>query len=168
MIIIVFGLPGSGKSYFASALAKTLQIKAVNSDVIRKERFAVRHYTPDEKMQVYEEMRSEMETALRSNNSLVLDATFYQEDIRRLFTDTAEKYGQSIRFIEVRADEEIIRKRLSKKREYSEADYEVYEKIKNVFEPLSTKHLILNSTQDNISDMIKKASNYLHQADGNK
>jgi len=35
MIIIVFGLPGSGKSYFASKLAERINARYINSDVIR-------------------------------------------------------------------------------------------------------------------------------------
>ncbi|HUZ58418.1 MAG TPA: AAA family ATPase [Hanamia sp.] len=49
MIVIVFGLPGSDKSYFASRLAKMIHAGHVNSDKVRKEWFKERVYSEDEK-----------------------------------------------------------------------------------------------------------------------
>ena len=43
----------------------------------------------------------------------------------------------------------------------SEADFEVYQKIKNQWEPLNEDHLILQSTDDNINEMLNKAAGYL-------
>ena len=77
MIIIIFGLPGSGKSYFASKLAKKLKAKYVSSDVIRNQLFNVKDYTLDEKKKVYSEMIREMKRAIQQNANIILDATFY-------------------------------------------------------------------------------------------
>ena len=160
MIIIVFGLPGSGKSYFASRLAERIGAKYVNSDRLRKELFPVRTYSEQEKKAVYDYMLEEMMQALLQNNSLVLDATFHRKESRELFTDKIQNKGEIV-FIEVQADEEIIRERVSKKREYSDADFEVYKLIRQQNESLSDTHLILQSTNDNIDEMLEKAANFL-------
>jgi predicted kinase len=56
MIVIVFGLPGSGKSFFASRLAKMINADYINSDMIRKEMFASSTYSEKEKAAVYNVM----------------------------------------------------------------------------------------------------------------
>ncbi|WP_420577719.1 AAA family ATPase [Ekhidna sp.] len=167
MIIIVFGLPGSGKSFFASRLAEKLEAKYVNSDKLRLNLFPVRSYSEEEKNQVYESMIREMEIAIRKGESLVLDATFYREDIRNKFIEKAKGHRQTIRFIEVHAEEGIIKERLGKKREYSEADFSIYQKVKASFEPLEQDHLTLQSTQENIEEMLEKALNHIQESNGN-
>lgn len=161
MIIIVFGLPGSGKSYFAMKLAKKLQARYVNSDVIRNELFAVKEYSQEEKMKVYNEMIREMKKAIQQNANIILDATFYKKSIRNKFSEAVKEFGQSIIFIEVWADQKIIIERLSRKRQYSDADYSVHLFIKEVFEPMKREHLILHSTQENIGEMMDVALKYI-------
>ncbi|NEN25799.1 AAA family ATPase [Cryomorpha ignava] len=156
MIVIVFGLPGSGKSYFASRLADRIHAGYVNSDRVRKELFEKSDYSKEEKKAVYEKMLKVMKGAMEQNNDLVLDATFHEKETRDLFINEA-KGTATVFFIEVKADEEIIKERLKKERPYSEADYEVYRMISQKNEPLSEPHLILQSTNDNIDEMLEKA-----------
>ena len=161
MNIIVFGLPGSGKSYFASKLAKKLRARYVNSDVIRNQLFAVKEYSQGEKKKVYNEMVREMKKAVQQNENIVLDATFYKKSVRKKFGEAVKEFGQSIKFIEVWADQKIIKERLSRKRRYSDADYSVHLYIKDVFEPMNREHLILQSTQRNIDEMLNAALKYI-------
>ena len=161
MIIIVFGLPGSGKSFFASRLAKKLRARYVNSDVIRNQLFVVKKYSQEEKKKVYSAMLREMKKAIQQNADIVLDATFYKKSIRKKFSETVKEFGQHILFIEVWADQKIILERLSQKRQYSDADYSVRLHLKEVFEPMKREHLILQSTQINIDEMLDAALNYI-------
>ena len=164
MIAIVYGLPGSGKSFFACRFAAKINAAYINSDRVRKKLFISRTYLIKEKLAVYNEMLAQMKEAVKQNKNLVLDATFYNSDIRKKFLDEA-KGAMSICFIEVKAEESVIRKRLQEKRVDSEADFEVYKKVKNQWEPLHQDHLILQSTNDNINEMLYKAAHYLHFKD---
>jgi predicted kinase len=160
MIIIVFGLPGSGKTYFALRLAERLKGIHISSDVIRAEISEQNNYSPQVKMRVYEKMLEEMEEK-RNDKVIVLDATFYLEKIRKDFVKAAAGLNKKIYFIEVKADEEIIKERVSKKRKYSEADFEVYLKMKKAFEPLKEEHAILFSDKMSIEQMLDIAVRYL-------
>jgi len=160
MVVIVFGLPGSGKSFFASRLAEKIHAEYVNSDRVRKELFEKRDYSDEEKKAVYRKMLESMNEAIDLNQDLVLDATFHKKETRDLFVNEMSK-KESLFFIEVQADESTIRERLKEKRPYSEADYDVYKKISQKNEPLATPHLILQSTNDNIAAMLEKAMAYL-------
>lgn len=160
MIVIVFGLPGSGKSFFASRLAKMIEAEYVNSDKLRMEMFEQRTYSAQEKKAVYDKMLEHMREAVRQNQNLVLDATFHKRETRHLFAKEAQ--GKTdIFFMEVRADEKTIRERLQRERPYSEADFEVYKLIRRQNEPLTEPHLILQSTNENIDDMLQQAGKYL-------
>lgn len=161
MVVIVFGLPGTGKSYFASRLSDKIHAEYVNSDRIRKELFKKRDYSETEKKAVYDKMLQAMSQALSQNQDLVLDATFHKKETRDLFANKMSS-KESLFFIEVHADEDIIKERLKKERPYSEADYEVYKIISQKNEPLSNPHLILQSTNDNIDEMLEKALAYLN------
>ena len=160
MVIIVFGLPGSGKSYFASRLADMIKAYYLNSDKIRKEMYKKRTYSDAEKQGVYNAMLAKMKESVKQNSHVVLDGTFHKSETRGLFTKAMEGKG-GIEFIEVKTDENIAKKRLQKKRLYSEADFEVYKIIRDQYEPLHEPHLSVQSTNDNIENMLQQASFYL-------
>jgi len=158
MVLIVSGLPGSGKSFFAERLTNILDADYVNSDRLRKELFPTRTYSDHEKEMVYQAMLKRMAAALKNGRNLVLDATFHKKSTRELFKENTK---ENIRFIEVWADEPIIKKRLKKSRPYSEADYKIHQLIKQEWEPMEEDHLRLKSTNDNIDAMLQKAVIYL-------
>ncbi len=158
MIVLVLGLPGSGKSYFASRLAKKIDGSYVNSDHLRKQLFPKRTYSDLEKETVYNVMLKKMKVAITKEKNLVLDATFHKKEIRKLFKKNP---NEKIHFIEVWADEGIIKKRLKKSRPFSEADFKIYQLILQQWEPLEETYLSLESTNENIDDMLQKATEYL-------
>ena len=164
MIIIVFGLPGSGKSYFASRLAKMIKAEYINSDRVRKEMFKIRTYSEREKAAVYNAMLEKMKEAVSQRRNLVLDATFHKNESRNMFTQEM-KGKEKIFFIEVWADENIAGVRLKENRTYSEADFEIYKLIRQHWESLNERHLLLESTNENIDNMLQKAAEYLQWKD---
>ncbi|MGI9550231.1 MAG: AAA family ATPase [Aurantibacter sp.] len=158
MVILVLGLPGSGKSYFASRLAEMIQADYVNSDRLRKELFSKRTYSDLEKTKVYNAMLGKMEEAVAKKKNVVVDTTFHKKETRELFKKKTE---ERMYFIEVWADENITRERLKKSRPYSEADFEIYRIIREQWQPLAEPRLVLESTNENIDDMLQKAAQYL-------
>jgi predicted kinase len=94
----------------------------------------------------------------------VLDATFHDDETRNPFIQEMKQKGR-ICFIEVTADENLVRQRLKKERAYSEADFEVYKLICGQWEPLNEPSLLLKSTDENIDSMLQKAAAYLKQED---
>ncbi len=156
MIIMVLGLPGSGKSYFAERLAKEIDAEYLNSDKIRKEIVPERTYSDKEKALVYKVMLNNMLDLSDKNKDVVLDASFYCNEMREPFLNYSKT---TLAIIEVWVDEDIIKQRLKKSRPYSEADFKVYQLLKQQWEPLQQPHLILES--GDIGDMLSKAVKYL-------
>lgn len=159
MIIIVIGLPGSGKSYFASGLAAALSIDYFNSDVERNKIMVRKTYSDVEKLQVYDHLLAQMRKAINENRNIVLDATFYKAAIREKFLIEAGLYP--VVFIEIFASDEIIKRRLGTKRVDSDADYQVFQKISAEWEPLQADHLVMESTNENVKMMMAQAIDYL-------
>lgn len=158
IIVIVFGLPESGKSYFAERLAKAIQAEYVNSDRLRMEMYPKRTYSESEEEAVYNRMLNKMNEAFTQNKSVVLDAPFHKESLRKRFT---KNIRDNIYFIEVWADDSIIQERLKKESPFSEADYNAHQLIREQWEPIEEEHLLLESTNDNINLMLSTALKYL-------
>ncbi|CAG5017861.1 hypothetical protein DYBT9275_05861 [Dyadobacter sp. CECT 9275] len=163
LVIIVSGLPGSGKSYFAHRLAEVLKAVYLNSDKIRISLQARGKYTLDDKMYIYQAMSKLTERHLSRGETVIADATFYHHAMRDLFSGIALKHNCRIVFILVIASEELVRERLAMPRAESEADLGVYQSMKGLFEPYLNEHLILHSGTDNISEMLTLATSYLRQ-----
>lgn len=164
MIIIVLGLPGSGKSFFASRLAQRLSAHYINSDAIRKAMGAWGKYTFEDKRAVYLRMRDLTREGVLQGNDVVVDATFYRKELRDLFLRLADEMNTTLRFIRIHAVADIVKERLSKPRENSEADYAVYQTLKGEYEEITEPHFELVSQQDNIEEMISKAVHYIHSS----
>ncbi|WMJ73544.1 AAA family ATPase [Cytophagaceae bacterium ABcell3] len=159
MVIAITGLPGSGKSWFAKKLSEKLNATYFNSDQVRNNAFSKKDYSPQGKIQVYKKMYNLAQEALKTNNTVVLDATFHKQSTR----DSLKAHFPEveIKWIKVVANETLIIDRLSKKRQDSDADYNVYQQIKNEEEDLREEHLTLESTNENINQMIALALKHL-------
>jgi predicted kinase len=161
MVILVFGFPGTGKTYFASRLAEKIKAVHYNSDNIRKKIGKWDKYDEASKMNTYDALLEKMRDAIQRGKNVVLDATFYKQELRDNFQRAAKELKQPLIMIEVKAAEETIRQRLSKPRTDSQADYKVYEKVRAEFEPVTEDHLELHSDEDSPESMLTQALNYL-------
>jgi predicted kinase len=162
VLVFVMGLPGSGKSYFAKDLAKEIDALYLGSDEIRKEIGLMGSYHLDNKLSVYEEMMNRAKELKKSGRSLVLDGTFYLQQVRDPFIFLAKSLAWKLSIIHIKADEALISKRLSKPRADSEADMKVYQKIKSEFEPIREPHLLIQSSDGSLQESLEKAVKYIH------
>jgi predicted kinase len=164
MLIIVCGLPGTGKSSLSARLAEAYSAEHLNSDVIRKELFERPSYTEEEKEAVYKEMARKAEELLGKGSNVILDATFYRHDYRKMMADIAEKAGKRTYRIKCTLPEEEIRGRLAKRKiegmSASDADYDVYQELKGRFEPLEGLHLEVDTSVGD-SEVMEKIKEFI-------
>lgn len=164
MVVIVMGLPGSGKSYFAIRLTQMLNAKYISSDRIRKEMYITPAYSFESKALVYDEMLRRAIVAAKHGKEAVLDATFYSNDLRQKFINAVHELTD-VFWIEIIADENLVKKRLMQSREDSDANFDVYQILKSKCEPFSDNRLVLKSTNDNVLNMLEQAADYLFSKD---
>lgn len=160
MIVIITGLPGSGKSYFAGRIAQMLSAAYINSDKVRRELLVLPSYSCEEKILVYDEMLKRAIQASEHGKEVVIDATFCTNALRKKFTNELQKIS-GVFFIEMVADEDVIKERLMQRSNDSDADFNVYKSVKKLWEPVSGSHLVLKSTNDNINDLLEETADYL-------
>jgi len=147
MLIIICGLPGSGKTTLAKSLSKQLQAVHVSSDITRKSMFQKPSYSEEEKLSVYANMLAECQELLRQGKDVIADATFYRAGERQKFLTLAAEEGTDAFVIMTVLAEDEIRKRLARRKKGgpSDADFSVYFKVKGLFEPLEDRHLVVDT-----------------------
>lgn len=161
-IVIVCGLPGTGKTTFAAALAHAIHAVHLNTDRIRHAMGRQGQYSIALKAAIYESLLLRSREALLAKKNVVLDGTFYKKRFRKAFIHLANELHTPIHWIEITASDQSIRERVSKTRPYTEADYSVYQKVKSEFDPLPPERLVLDSDLHTIEEMVQLAVRYLH------
>jgi predicted kinase len=162
MMVLVTGLPGTGKTYFAERLATHLNAVHINSDKIRAALNLRGKYSYTSKEEVYDKMLENTIDALQNHQNVVVDSTFYQEATRRRFIDLAANMNCCWQILQITASDKTVKERVSQKREFSEANYEVYQHIKASYEAIKEPHFILNSDEMPVEQMIVQAKEYMH------
>lgn len=162
MLLVVFGLPSVGKSTVAKLLARKVNGIVINTDVIRKKLFKKPTYEKWEKELVYKAIFLLADYLLKANQTVILDAVFPKEEYRKEAIEIAKSNRQKIYFIECRCKEKIIRERLKdrfRKRVVSDANYEIYLKLKKEWEPIKLKHFVIDTssgTKKAVQKLIEK------------
>lgn len=147
MLILVAGLPGTGKSRISRELSSRLGAVHISSDMIRKEMLKERTYSEEEKALVYGEMVSRVSASLSEGKNVIADATFYKESLRRQMRQAAEKAGTDFFIVECTLPEEKVKERLSGRRGGgSEAKFREYLIVKDAFEPIKEERIILDTS----------------------
>jgi predicted kinase len=122
-----------------------------------------RTYSQEEKDRVYELMQKDAEKQMNQGKEVILDATFYLERYREQMRDVAKEKEMDFRIIECTLDEDELKRRIEKRREEkteSEADFEIYLKVKSEFEPIKEDHLVID-TNIPIEENINKAIEWM-------
>lgn len=155
MLIILFsGLPGVGKTRLAYELAPLINGVVLSTDKIRKELISRPTYTKEEKQLIYDILLLVAKYLHNSCSDLncILDATFNTEESRRHAKQKlADIAAEQIYIIECICPENIVISRLNARRgNYSDADIEIYRKMKQVYEPVKEKHrhIVADTSQD--------------------
>ncbi|MEZ5977241.1 MAG: AAA family ATPase [Planctomycetota bacterium] len=150
-LLLVCGLPASGKSWLSEHLAPLVEADLFQSDVRRRRMFEVpdgEHYrgpydqgmyTPEAKQRVYDSLRADARNTIESGRRAVVDGSFVQRRWRAPFAELGRALGCPFLFVEVVCDEETVRRRiearLRERDQPSDADWNVYLKLKEQREP---------------------------------
>jgi aminoglycoside phosphotransferase family enzyme/predicted kinase len=137
-LLLVGGLPGSGKSTLARGLAEQAAFSVIRSDVVRKELANAQEdtYSPERTEKTYLECLRRAEELLFAGERVIVDATFRQERMRRLFLDAARAWGVPGLLMVCEADPEEARARLASRRGgVSDADWAVRQELAASWEP---------------------------------
>jgi predicted kinase len=146
-MVLVGGLPGTGKSTLACALAERAGFCVIRSDAVRKElagvadkeqarsAFGAGIYAAEWNERTYAECLRRAEGLLFEGKRVLVDANFREEAWRRAFLEAATRWGVPSAFLLCRADPNVVRERLaSRGDDASDADWPVYLKAAEAWE----------------------------------
>ncbi|MCX6768459.1 MAG: AAA family ATPase [Candidatus Micrarchaeota archaeon] len=147
MLILISGLPGTGKTRISRELASKLGAVHISSDSIRKKMLEKRTYSEEEKALIYKEMVSRVSKSLSEGKNVIADATFYKESLRKQMREAAEKAGTDFFLVECILSEDAARERISSRTGGdSEAKYGEYLIVKKAFEPIREERITIDTS----------------------
>lgn len=152
VLVVVSGLPGTGKSYFCRRLAERLPSVTLESDALRRVLFSLPSYSLTESARLFKTIRLLIEKLLKKGVSLILDATNLSERYREYFYSIAGRLEVKLILVRVEAPPSVVKERLRARlknlEEKSDADWEVYRKMKHSVEKISRKHYAVDTSRD--------------------
>ncbi len=138
-LVLVIGLPGTGKSTLAQGLAQRADFSVIRSDVVRKElapfpgleqahsQFSTALYNPEWNERTYNECLRRAERLLFEGRRVLVDATFREERTREAFLNAAIQFGVPAVILLCHADPETVQRRLQLRQgDASDANWPVY------------------------------------------
>jgi predicted kinase len=152
-VLISVGLPGSWKSPVTEEVAKMKGFQILRSDIIRLEVLKELDVfdnkvasNPENRKKVYEEMFRQAAEALKtSTQGLILDATFFTQDLRSRAAELAQKANRTFVIAEcVCTEEKSIERILKRTKENYESNAltrEAYLNNKGLFQPVDIQDL---------------------------
>ncbi len=151
---MISGLPGTGKSFFARNLAKQLPFTIVESDAVRKNLFPVPKYTAAESASVFIMCHTLILELLKSGFPVIFDATNLNERNRQVLYHIGASSGARLFLVSVEAPSEVVNQRLQMRKasayagEMSDADWQVYLKLKGIAERIRRNHFVVDTSKD--------------------
>jgi len=153
-LVVVSGLPGSGKSYFCRRLASRHPLARLDSDALRKALFGQPTHSPEESSRLFAACHYVLDRLLGAGISALMDATNLREVHRRQLYAIAEGHGAKLVLVSLRAPAAVVEGRLAARarradpEDLSDAGPEVYERMRNLDEPIARPHIVVDTSAD--------------------
>ncbi len=154
VLIMLSGLPGTGKSYLARRLVERLPFVILETDFVRKALFKPPTYSAEESGLVYRVCHELIEKLLKKGVRVIFDATnlveFQREKVYRL----AYRTGAKLIIVQTVAPEEVVRERLERRKakpkphDLSDADWKVYKRMSRRQQRIPRQHITIDTTGD--------------------
>ena len=150
--IIISGLPGTGKSYFCNRLAERLPFLILESDALRKVLSPAPSYSSQESSRLFRAVHLLIERLLKKGVSLILDATNLSERYREHLYSITDRLDIKLILVRVEAPPEVVYERLRARRENTEsksdADWEVYQRMKPSVQKIHRNYYAVDTSRD--------------------
>lgn len=156
-LVLVSGLPGTGKSRLCRELNARTGAVVLESDAARKLLFPEPDYSFPESSRLFRAIHAAIERLLAARLPTVLDATNLTEWQREPLYAIAERQGARVIVVKVEAPPSLVRRRLARRAhrsdaaDRSDATAEVYERMRDRAEEIKRRHFVVDTSQDTAS-----------------
>ena len=173
-LVLIGGLPGSGKSTIAAGVSRALGSSVLRSDIVRramsraaveeKSGYGLGHYAPMVTAAVYSELLARAEELLMRGESVVLDASWIDNEWRMAAGEVASRTDSDIVELSCRARSDVadarIEQRLFENSDASEATPEVRTAMQAEMDPwLSSSEI--ETTDSAVEESIARAIDFI-------
>ena len=151
-LVLIAGLPGTGKSHLAAALAARFPVVVLRSDEVRKALYPVPRYTRGESGVVYLTCYALLETLLTDGYAVVFDATNLKRRGRKRARALAETAGAPSLVVVTVSPPEVVAQRLRQRSAgesaaySSDADLLVHERLAGTMESVDEPALVVDTS----------------------
>jgi predicted kinase len=150
-LVLISGLPGTGKSQFARELQGRTGAAVLESDALRRLLAQKPSYSWQESRRLFAAIHAVAERLLCEGIPVILDATNLAEAHRRPLYAIAEKSQVRLLLVEVTAPVDVARARLAERaaagESSSEADVTIYERMLPTRETIRREHLVVDTSK---------------------
>jgi len=128
ILLITCGLPGTWKTETSEEISKIKGYPILRTDLIRRELLKDEDIfdekvasNMDKRMMVYDEMFRLTDESLKNNDSVILDATFITQSLRRRAAEIAAKHNKTFIILQTHCPQEVAIARILRR---TKEDYE--------------------------------------------
>ena len=170
MLLVLAGLPGTGKTHFAKRLLERLSFLVLETDRLRKVLVPSPRYTPGEHRRLFDACHLLTREYLALGHPVLFDATNLTERFRAPLYQIAASLERPLAVVEVTAPREVVRRRLRSReagldRETnSDAGWLIYCRMAPAWEPIVQKHHLVDSSAD-ITPVLEQVVSWASQTD---
>ena len=153
-LVILYGLPGSGKSWFADLVARRAPSAILNSDRLRRAIIAHPRYDGDENKRLFTAMYRRTVELLAQKQTVIFDSTALRYWARIPLESIADEHGLAPVRIHLDPPESVMLARLDARQEPPDSQdvaktwQDVYYWMKPGWEPIIESHLKLADPDD--------------------
>ena len=154
VMVVVSGLPGTGKTHFSKRLVDKVPLLVLESDALRKVLFPLPSHTGPESARLFKACYSLIDALLTEGVPMLLDATNLVEYHRERLYRIADRPGVKLVLISVEVPPEVVHQRLNDRSRgvgpegHSTADWEVYLRMRSTADPIGRDHLVVDTSWD--------------------
>ena len=149
-LVLLSGLPGSGKTTFAAVLREAAPIGVITGDDVRAATVTVPRYTKAESGRVFDAIRAAAAQLLAAGHSTLIDATNLIEAERAIMYRAAAETGARLAIVLVTAPRHVVRARIQARAQAdpAAADILVYERMRRLQERITRPHFVVDTSGD--------------------
>ena len=171
ILVVLCGLPGTGKTYFAREVSKHVPFCVLESDRVRKALVPKPKYTPGEHSRVFNACHYLIDEYLSNGLRVLFDATNLTEKFRLPLRQISQRQNARLVLVHLVAPRLLIRQRLQGREElwesgmrtdgYSDAGWLIYCRMAPYEEPVEGAHLWVDTSEDissTVDDVVRLAT----------
>ena len=154
VLVVVSGLPGTGKSHFSRKLSERLPCVIVESDALRKRLFPSPSYSAGESQRLFAACHLLIEELMKAGVTTILDATNLVEHHRERLYHVADRLRAKLIIVQLEAPQELVHERLQGRLrrvasdDNSEADWAVYQQMRGKAEAIRRNYFAVDTSGD--------------------